>query len=229
MRPVERGAAPRAFNNYQDAGPELQARLGDYCSYCERQIETNLAVEHVQPKDPVPALRNEWTNFLLGCGNCNSSKGATPVNVADYLWPDIDNTLRAFEYGIGGLVRPSPHVPAAVQAKAQQSILLTGLDKDPGNPNVDRRPTSKDKRWRRRLEASQLAERSRQRLEENDTPQMREQIVETALGRGMFSIWYHTFVGDVDMRRRLRQAFVGTAPVCFDPNEDPLPRPGGQV
>jgi hypothetical protein len=151
------------------------------------------------------------------------------VVVADYLWPDIDNTLRAFEYGIGGLVRPSPHLPAAVQAKAQQSILLTGLDKDPGNPNVDRRPTSKDKRWRRRLEASQLAERSRQRLAENDTPQMREQIVETALGRGMFSIWYHAFVGDVDMRRRLRQAFVGTAPVCFDPNEDPLPRPGGQV
>jgi uncharacterized protein (TIGR02646 family) len=229
MRPVERGAAPRVYTNYQDAGPDLQARLGDYCSYCERQIETNLAVEHVQPKDPVPALRNEWTNFLLGCGNCNSSKGATPVVVADYLWPDLDNTLLAFEYGTGGIVSPSPQVPAPIQAKAQQSILLTGLDKDPGNPNVRRRPTSSDKRWHRRFEAWQLAEKSRQRLAQNNTPELREQIIETALARGMFSIWYHAFVGDLDMRRRLRMAFMGTAFVCFDPNEDPLPRPGGQV
>lgn len=229
MRPVKRGVAPRVYTNYQDAGPDLQARLGDYCSYCERQIETNLAVEHVQPKNPVPALRNEWTNFLLGCGNCNSSKGATPVVVADYLWPDIDNTLRAFEYGIGGLVSPSPHLPAEIKAKAQQSITLTGLDKDPGNPNIQRKPTSSDKRWSRRFEAWQLAEGSRKRLTKADTPQLREQIVETALGRGMFSIWYHAFVGDADMRRRLREAFMGTATECFDPNEDPLPRQGGQV
>lgn len=229
MRPVERGAAPRGYTNYQDAGADLQARLGDYCSYCERQIETNLAVEHIQPKDPVPALRNEWTNFLLGCNNCNSSKGAIAVSIPDYLWPDLDNTIRAFKYGMGGLVAPSPDLSLAIQAKAQNSILLTGLDKDPGNPNPARRPTNVDKRWRRRLEAWQLAERSKQRLTEADSPQLREQIVETAVARGMFSVWYHAFAGNSDMRRRLREAFAGTAYACFDPNEDPLPRAGGQV
>lgn len=229
MRPVERGMAPAVYTNYQDAGPDLQGRLGDYCSYCERQIETHLAVEHVQPKDPVPALRNEWTNFLLSCVNCNSSKGANPVVIADYLWPDLDNTMLAFEYGTGGIVSASSHLPTALHAKAWQSILLTGLDKDPGNPDLARLPTSKDRRWLRRLEAGQLAERSRQRLSQNDAPELREQIIETALARGMFSIWYHAFVGDLDMRRRLREAFMGTAVVCFDPNEDPLPRPGGQV
>src|ERR1700730_16188143 len=101
MRPVERGTAPRVYTNYQDAGPDLQARLGDYCSYCERQIETNLAVEHVQPKDSQTALRNTWTNFLLGCVHCNSSKGKQPVSVPDFLWPDLDNTLRAFDYEPG--------------------------------------------------------------------------------------------------------------------------------
>jgi len=126
-------------------------------------------------------------------------------------------------------VKPSPDLSAALQTKAEKSILLTGLDKDPGNPNVRRRPTSSDKRWHRRFEARQLAERSRQRLAEHNTPQLREQIVETALARGMFSVWYHAFVGDVDMRRRLREAFMGTAFVCFNPNEDPLPRPGGQI
>ena len=88
MRPVDKGAAPAVYAKYQDAGPDLQARLGDYCSYCERQIETNLAVEHIQPKSHVPALRTDWTNFLLGCVNCNSSKGNTPINLRDYFWPD---------------------------------------------------------------------------------------------------------------------------------------------
>lgn len=229
MRPVERGAAPKVYTNYQDAGPDLQARIGDYCSYCERQIETNLAVEHVQPKDLVPALRNDWTNFLLGCANCNSSKGKKPIVVGNYLWPDLDNTLRAFEYGTGGVISTSPHIPATLQTKAQQSIFLTGLDKDPGNPNINRRPTSKDFRWLRRFQAWILAEESKKRLSRNNTPEMREQIVETALARGMFSIWYHAFAGDVDMRRRLRQAFTGTDSKCFDPNEDLLPRPGGQI
>lgn len=229
MRPVERGEAPRIYTKYQDAGPDLKARLGSYCNYCERQIETNLAVEHIQPKDPIPALRNEWSNFLLGCVNCNSNKGKKIVVVKECLWPDKDNTLRAFSYNTGGIVSPAPNLPAEIDAKARKSILLTGLDKDPGNPDVQRRPTSADDRWRRRFEIWQLAEQSRQRLAENETTQMREQIVETALGRGMFSIWYHAFIGDADMRRRLRQAFVGTAFDCFDPNEDLLPRPGGQV
>lgn len=229
MRPVERGGAPKVYTNYQDAGPDLQERLGDYCSYCERQIETHLAVEHIQPKDPVPALRNAWTNFLLGCVHCNSSKGAQPVSVPDFLWPDLDNTLLAFEYSIGGIVKPSANISGPLQVKAQQSILLTGLDKDPGIPDVKRRPTSSDKRWRRRLEAWQLAERSKQRIIDADSPELREQIVETALARGMFSIWYHAFAGNPDMRKRLREAFIGTSNACFDLNEDPLPRVGGQI
>lgn len=94
MRPVDKGAAPAVYTRYQDAGPDLQVRIGDYCNYCERQIETNLAVEHVRPKSHVAALRTDWTNFLLACVNCNSSKGDTPVNLPDYFWPDADNTLR---------------------------------------------------------------------------------------------------------------------------------------
>ena len=54
MRPVDKGTAPTVYTKYQDAGPDLQSRLGDYCSYCERQIETHLAVEHIQPKSDVP-------------------------------------------------------------------------------------------------------------------------------------------------------------------------------
>src|SRR4051794_30755826 len=100
MRPVNRGpAGPQPYANYQAAKPELVNRLGTYCSYCERRIPTNLAVEHIQPKGlPQYAhLINEWTNFLLGCVNCNSAKATTPVEIDDYYFPDRDNTFSAFE------------------------------------------------------------------------------------------------------------------------------------
>lgn len=227
MRPVDKGTAPTVYAKYQDAGPDLQSRLGDYCSYCERQIETHLAVEHIQPKSDVPTLRNDWSNFLLGCVNCNSSKGDTPVNLSDYLWPDYDNTLWAFEYVRGGLVQPNSTLLPPIQAKAHATISLVGLDKFPGNPG--REPSRSDQRWLRRLELWQLAEKDRQRLVTNNSQEVRELIVENALGRGMFSIWWTVFAGDVDMRRRLREAFMGTHGSCFDANEDLQPRVGGQV
>lgn len=229
MRPVDKGAAPAVYTNYQDAGSDLQSRLGDYCSYCERQIETHLAVEHIQPKSHVPALRNSWSNFLLACVHCNSSKGQTPVNLSDHLWPDCDNTLRAIEYSRGGIVSVNSGLPAPIQAKAKGTIELTGLDKDPGHPDEDRRPTDSDRRWLRRNEVWQLAERDKERLARNNSDEVRELIVENALGRGMFSIWWIVFADDQDMRKRFREAFLGTHAGCFDANEELQPRAGGQV
>ena len=57
MRPVERGASPKqSYPSYGDAAEDLEARLGRYCSYCERRLETHLAVEHIRPKSSSPAL-----------------------------------------------------------------------------------------------------------------------------------------------------------------------------
>ena len=81
MRPVERGTAPRTYSQYSDAIGDLEERLGTYCSYCERRLPISLAVEHVVPKDLHPELKTEWTNFLLGCTNCNSVKADQPVEV----------------------------------------------------------------------------------------------------------------------------------------------------
>jgi len=227
MRPVDKGAAPAAYARYQDAGPDLQACLGDYCSYCERQIETNLAIEHVQPKSHVPALSTIWSNFLLACVNCNSSKGAAPVNVVDHFWPDVDNTLRAFEYVRGGLVQPHAALAPPLVGKAVATIQLTGLDRDPGNPG--REPTTADQRWLRRQQAWEKAEWCRETLATQNTVPVRELIVNVATGRGEFSVWWTVFAGDVDMRRRLRKAFLGTHGASFDVNEALVPRAGGQL
>ena len=227
MRPVDRGAAPTAYARYQDAGADLRERLGDYCSYCERQIETNFAVEHVQPKSVVPALSTNWANLLLGCVNCNSIKGDTPISLVDYFWPDADNTLRAFEYSPGGLIGPHPGLMPAMAVKAIATLQLTGLDRYPGN--AGRQPTESDQRWVRRLQTWQLAEKGRARLAIQDTAIVRELIVENAIARGMFSIWWTVFAGDVDIRRRLREAFIGTHGKSFDSNENLVPRAGGRL
>jgi len=227
MRPVDKGAAPAVYAEYHDAGPDLRARLGDYCCYCERQIETTLAVEHVQPKSSVPALLTDWKNFLLGCVNCNSSKGDTPINLMDYLWPDVDNTLRAFEYIRGGMIQPSETLVPILVAKARATIALAGLDRYPGH--AGREPTSADLRWLRRQQAWEKATHYREKLAAQDTDTLREAITDVATGRGEFSIWWTVFVGDTDMRRRLREAFIGTHGACFDVNENPVPRAGGQL
>jgi len=228
MRPVDKGTSPRpAYAVYGDAAQDLVARLGRYCSYCERQIETHLAVEHLQPKSLVPALRTNWSNFLLGCVNCNSCKGNTPIALTDYFWPDADNTLRAFAYRAGGVVGVSGALTPQDNARAMASIVLTGLDRYPGSPAGE--PTSADLRWQRRRQVWQLAQRCVARLASNNSLEVRELIIDTAIGRGMFSIWWTAFVGDTDMRRRLREAFVGTDAASFDASENLVARPGGQL
>ena len=199
-----------------------------YCSYCERQIETHIAVEHIHPKISNGALALVWTNFLLACVNCNSCKGDTPILLAAYLWPDSDNTLRAFVYQ-HGLVMASGGLVAPLRAKVDALIRLVGLDKDPGNPDPERRPSSADRRWKYRQDCWGLAQRSLNRLQANDTIELRAQIVENAISRGGFGIWFSVFVGDADMRRRLVAAFPGTAQNCFDANAIPIQRIGGQL
>lgn len=229
MRPVDKGPPPRIYSQYQDAQYDLIERIGDYCSYCERQIETHLAVEHMQPKSRAPALRNEWSNFLLGCVNCNSCKGDTHIKLDDYFWPDTDNTFLAFEYLTDAQVVAHRSLSPPSSTKAQATVELFGLDRDPGNPDSRKRPTFKDRRWRRRLEAWDLAQRDLDRLQLNNTIPVRELIVENALGRGMFSIWMKVFEHDSDICCRLIRGFKGTASSCFDVDGKAICRPEGKL
>ncbi|NKC14212.1 MAG: hypothetical protein GKR94_19135 [Gammaproteobacteria bacterium] len=67
-----------------------------YRSDCERTGD--LHVEHVIPSNHRPELEQEWTNFLLGCVNCNAIKGDRDDSRNDCLWPDQDDTEAAFSY-----------------------------------------------------------------------------------------------------------------------------------
>lgn len=49
----------------------------------------------------------EWSNFALGCVNCNSTKSYRDVDRSQFVLPDQDNSFRAFQYTKCGSVLPS--------------------------------------------------------------------------------------------------------------------------
>lgn len=192
-------------------------------------IPTNLAVEHVRPKEHVPNLELEWENFLLACSNCNSCKGHTDVQLHDYVWPHLDNTLLAFIQGQGGVVEVSDQLSEEVMLKAASTLRLVGLDKRPGHPDLSRRPAFSDRRWKDRLDARDEATLALGYLQAMDDDQTRELIVTVFKRSGHFSIWFSTFAEDADMRRRLVEAWPGTAAECFDGQFEPVQRAGGAI
>ncbi|WP_175073858.1 retron system putative HNH endonuclease [Terribacillus sp. AE2B 122] len=222
MRPVDRGDVPKNYDDnvfkpktYQEFREFLIKRLGSYCSYCERPISHNVAVEHIKPKDSNKSLEKEWSNLLLACTNCNSTKGKTKVILAAYIWPDLDNSALAFNYSSSGRVNINPSISQVNRYRALKTIKLLGLDKEPSYDPVMSGDT-KDQRWRERRTVWEVAIRALERLRRNDTNDFREQIVDTALGRGYFSIWMSVFVNDNDMLNKFVKAFVGTANDCYD-------------
>ncbi|AWL06267.1 HNH endonuclease [Massilia oculi] len=228
MRPVTRVAAPNTYAKYQEAIGDLEDCFGYYCSYCERRFPALLAVEHVSPKSLDPLRETDWTNFLLGCVNCNSAKGNKPTNDQDFIWPDKDNTLMAIEYRAGGIVATSPTLAPRIKRKATSLINLVGLDRHPGQPK-NKRPKDRDKRYLEREEKWKLAQIMRATLARNDNIDFRETLVHLAKESGFFSIWIDAFHDDPDMRRRLVEAHVGTAKDCFKGDWSLAARPGGKI
>lgn len=225
MRPVNKGAAPQAYARHTDAQPDLVTAIGRFCSYCGRFISEGINVEHKLPKEEYPLHKLDWSNFLLACSNCNSCKGHGKMRLVNFLWPDTDNTMRAFQYFPGGLVRKNRLLPKKLQRKASRTIRLLGLDLTPG---THRTPTDRDFRWQDRRSEWEKATLAKNQLAEGDTPKQRDFITMCAMN-GIFAIWWTVFADDLDMRRRLRGAFVGTDSTSFDINENIKARPGGQL
>lgn len=228
MRPVERGPSPikGEFKPYTKAFVELQSRLGPYCSYCERRMPTNLAVEHIQPKDPkrYPKLEGTWTNYLLGCVNCNSTKLNKDVVLADVLLPDRDNTAFAFAYGDDGKIIINNKLDKRQQAMAASALNIPGLDK-PESTALDSTGVAVFiDRVAQRRQVWLIAEESKKELAKaKRITSMKKIIADLALGWGYFSIWQTVYADDAEMRWLLIDAFPGTSKDCFDKTTgDPL-------
>ncbi len=216
MRPVRRGASPQEvdFDDYTRAKPELISRLGPYCSYCERHIPTNLAVEHIQPKKgphACPTLTGRWENFLLACVNCNSTKGDKKVVLADTLLPDRDNTAAAYVYTEDGRVQVAPNLSPAVSSAAAATLRLVGLDKAPSAITDSNGKQVAIDRMSQRMQVWMTAQECKTSVDSDPKNQdLRNCIVRLAECTGFFSIWITVFAADIDMCRRLIEAFPST-------------------
>jgi uncharacterized protein (TIGR02646 family) len=231
MRPIERGASPIVgdYGNYRDAFVELQARLGPYCSYCERRIPTQLAVEHIQPKDAslYPYLIGRWDNYLLGCVNCNSTKKNKDVRLDAVLLPDRDNTSAAFVYQADGSIVVDVALSVECQAMAERILSLPGLDKPISAVQDANGQLVAIDRVSQRMEIWAVAVESKDSLAAAPSAAMRAVIIDLALASGCFSIWLRVFADDPVMRRLLIDSFPGTAKICFDATTTAIvsPRP----
>ncbi len=220
MRPVDKGKAPdRVFNDYQDAEPYLEERIGAYCSYCEFPIEHVPEVEHKESKAAGGALL-EWDNLLLSCKYCNTRKKdiVAKGDKGKYLWPDEDDTFHAFLYedDIPGLNEQYLQRQGSnVRQKANNLFQLIRLDNFPVTPK------EKDRRYRNRNEARNYAKVSKEGWDKVKKTQVRSdylrQIGMLAKSSGFFSVWMCVFKDDDEVKRMLVETFEGTkAEYCLD-------------
>ena len=224
MRPIDRGPAPRAYGRYGDAIRDLEARLGRYCSYCERCLPTSLAVEHMAPKSLREERELDWWNFLLACVNCNSVKGDKDMSDEDVLWPDRHNTFLAIEYASGGFVRVAEELDDESRRRARGLVDLVGLDRHGTNGWPS--PSKRDRRWSQREEVWTTAERTRSLLEHlGESDETIELVLVAARGYGFFSVWMAVFHGYARVKRALIEGFPGTACCCFDREGRAIERP----
>lgn len=227
MRPITKGDSPTAkYTNYEKAKPDLTNRLGLYCSYCERRIPTNIAVEHILPKDAslgYKHLRNEWTNFLLGCVNCNSAKKTKVISFDQYLLPDRDNTFPFFIYQENGMVDVYA-ADKSIEKMAQNTLDLVALNKY-DHPHWDETISfSALDRFGQRVEAWVIAKETLNAYDNGDIKS--PQIAYLATAIGFFSIWMKAFERKIEVRKAIIDRFGGTAKDCFDDSTNPIcPRP----
>lgn len=245
MRPVDRGVAPKSYAKFADAKPDLVKAIGGYCCYCERKIETLLAVEHVLPKS-LPAYQNlelKWTNFLLACVNCNSAKGNQDSARASHLWPDEHNTYRAF-FSDGHVVRVRPGLSHGLQIRATVTLNMCAVNRGaPSKWTTAEEKKGAVERWQQRKAAKRKAEEALREYQDaladvaaNPSPAMDRMLVRlenayagSADSAGFFGIWMDQFQAYPGVRRKLIARFPGTAGSCFDANGDPIVRPGGAI
>jgi hypothetical protein len=206
---VEKGSAPcdasgaeilySGTDGHREAKRELHRRLGRYCSYCERWGD--LHVEHVIPKKKHDEVRHLWVNYLLGCKNCNGVKlEKDPLTTEwDCLFPDEVNTMWAFVYGPGAHIAVNPRLDSDAQGRAQKTITMVGLDR---NPPPD--PEDRDLRWEDRDQVWRQAEDALADLQADDSLVLRKHILNEAVGAGFFSVWWTVFGLDGDMNRRAK-------------------------
>lgn len=227
MRPVIRSEKfdasghPIEYKPYGDAKLELIEEIGDFCSFCGKKVpRSSLEVEHIYGKRVKDSngnniyahLEYHWNNFLLGCKNCNSTKGAKDIAQLKPFMPHQNNLLCYLEIMYGGTIHIKQSLNQADKEGVQAYLDLVGLNRSPGKSGYSK----KDDRWEYRLTAYDKADKQLKKYKVNPSDSRIDDIIDIALGAGFFSVWFTVFGEYALVQEALIQAFRGTNRNKFD-------------
>lgn len=231
MKPVDKGEDLGTFRDHKHAKPDLLARLGEFCSYCECPgSPQQLHVEHIYPQKPHPEKSKDWDNFLLACATCNIYKrhhfgDGTQSSLNDrFLWPHLDNTFNAFKYHPDGLVSTKSSLPPDIKVLADATLDMCGAMRSPAvttrykdlgiaYDGIDKRNSV----WK-------IAELALVAYEENPSENQLKSICNNCYSNGYFSIWMEVFAAYPEVRKAFINKFKA-ASSCFDATSTaPVPR-----
>ncbi len=119
---------------------QLQATIGDYCSFCEVPINVTQAVASKQSRQlkRTPTLA-DWSNLLLACDFCQVHRTADVTALSDYLWPDTDATFSLdgtspFLYALKDVtyvVKPNGADATASNSSTRSLVIVTANQLSP--------------------------------------------------------------------------------------------------
>lgn len=133
------------FNWYQVNGrsardwvlPELRKMNESHCSFCDSfplEASSNEPVEHFRPKSDARFYDQaySWTNLYYSCEFCQRAKGEKWSDLL--LAPDADDYAFSeyfmFDFTTGA-ISPTPGISPDKKERAQTTIDLYGLDREP--------------------------------------------------------------------------------------------------
>lgn len=226
MRPISRGEKTVNYKIYQNARDPLFKSIGHYCSFCEMDISNMAEVDHVVPKknDIAPELILEWTNLLLSCKYCNTSKGSRNQNRDNYFFPDEDNTALYFKYSEDEIIKPTDGLSTIDNTKALNTIDLMKLDRTQEaideEGKRDTRPYTRGLVWQKAKSSLLTYEKFMHNLErvpdevKNDIiKNQHEQIGNSPAA--YFSVWMEVFRDYPECQKFIIDKNKGIAKGCY--------------
>lgn len=230
MKPVNKGISSKSYSKHTHAKPDLIAKAGEYCSYCERLVPaTHIHVEHIYPQLAHPHLVLVWSNFLLACTTCNNYKKNHLGNekqvrlIQRYLWPHVDNTFKAFTYTETGAVNIANSIPVRLFRKAKRTLGMAGLMRSPAvTKNYEESSISYDGVSLRR-DMWKQAVSIREIYAKAPSAESAKVFANNAALMGYFSVWMEVFKDCKEVRMELIRAFKAD-PNCFDSQTQPAPK-----
>lgn len=215
MRPISKGRPSKIYKEYGDAKPDLYLRLGLQCCYCEQHVKLeNIAVEHIFPKEKHSECRLLWSNFLLTCTLCNSTKKDADIfynNVNDYIFPDRDDTYKRIVYKKEMGFQPTANRQYIDYQRAQNTIDL--YIKKSARPTRKHLfiVTERASRWKKEGDdAEENREIYLSFIDQEKRNRYLNQIKKSA-NDSCWSIWMHAFEDIPEVKETILYALPNTA------------------